>query len=234
MTASYGRPKVRDRPCTDRCASASRSVLARIRLSHVWAVSGVVIPVIVIAGTPLAVIDLTYDLRAGDIMFDTHALLRTDVFSAVAYGSPGSTSSGGSVVLATAFRLGGGSVWSRSARSWGPRALVRVPRLSCRWSATKRRHCSRWPVASAAGAVTLRPQSSDGLFAVTAWLVARRRTHPKGVDRDPDHRPVGQPSRKLLPGPAAARTGVGRGPLGTRTGARTLLLRASAASSRRS
>ena len=55
---------------------------------HVWAVCGVVIPVIVIAGTPLAVNDLTYHLRAGDIMFDTHAVLRTDVFSALAYGKP--------------------------------------------------------------------------------------------------------------------------------------------------
>jgi len=84
------------------------SVLARIRLSHVWAVSGVVIPVIVIAGTPLVMIDLAYHLRAGDIMFDTHAILRTDVFSAVAYGKPWLNQQWlAQLVLATAFRLGG-------------------------------------------------------------------------------------------------------------------------------
>src|SRR6266511_4810426 len=84
------------------------SALARIRLSHVWAVSGVVIPVMVIAGTPLAVIDLAYHLRAGDIMFDTHALLRTDVFSAVAYGRPWLNQQWlAQIVMTTAFRLGG-------------------------------------------------------------------------------------------------------------------------------
>ena len=84
------------------------SVLARIRLSHVWAASAVAIPVIVIAGTPLAVNDLAYHLRAGDIMFDTHAILRTDVFSAVAYGKPWLNQQWlAQIVLATAFRLGG-------------------------------------------------------------------------------------------------------------------------------
>jgi len=84
------------------------AVLARIRLSHVWAASAILLPVIVIAGTPLAVNDLAYHLRAGDIMFDTHAVLRTDVFSAVAYGEPWLNQQWlAQIVLATAFRLGG-------------------------------------------------------------------------------------------------------------------------------
>src|SRR5215207_11100767 len=89
-------------------ASRFPAVLARIRLSHVWAASAILIPVIVIAGTPLAVNDLAYHLRAGDIMFDTHAVLRTDVFSSAAYGSPWLNQQWlAQIVLATAFRLGG-------------------------------------------------------------------------------------------------------------------------------
>src|SRR4030095_12445894 len=85
------------------------STLARIRLSHVWAATGVLIPVIVIAGTPLAVIALAYHLRAGDIMFDIHAVLRTDVFSAVAYGKPWLNQQWlAQIVLAPALRRGGG------------------------------------------------------------------------------------------------------------------------------
>ena len=163
----------------------SASVLARIRLSHVWAVSGVVIPVIVIAGTPLAVNDLTYHLRAGDIMFDTHAVLRTDVFSAVAYGKPWLNQQWlAQIVLATAFRLGGwfGLVALRALLG----ALVlSFVFLACRAAGAATKRAAWLTLASGVmlmGGFTLRPQLLGmGCFAVTAWLVARRRTHPEGV-----------------------------------------------------
>ncbi len=79
-----------------------------IRLSQVWAAVAVLIPVLVMSGTPLFAIDLAYHLRAGDIMFDTHTVLRTDVFSAAAYGRPWLNQQWlAQIVLATAFRLGG-------------------------------------------------------------------------------------------------------------------------------
>src|SRR6266540_3917721 len=162
------------------------SVLARIRLSHVWAVSGVVIPVIVIAGTPLAVNDLAYHLRAGDIMFDTHAVLRTDVFSAVAYGKPWLNQQWlAQIVLAAAFRLGGwfGLV---ALRALLVGLVLSFVFLACRaaGAATKR---AAW-LTLAGGVVLLlarfhlRPQLFGMVcFAVTAWLIARRHTHPQGV-----------------------------------------------------
>jgi len=161
------------------------SVLAKIRLSHVWAASAVAIPVIVIAGTPLAVNDLAYHLRAGDIMFDTHAILRTDVFSAVAYGKPWLNQQWlAQLVLATAFRLGGwfGLVVLRALLG----ALVlSFVFLACRAAGAATKRAAWLTLASGVilmGGFTLRPQLLGmGCFAVTAWLVARRRAHPQGV-----------------------------------------------------
>ena len=161
------------------------SVLARIRLSHVWAVSGVVIPVIVIAGTPLVMIDLAYHLRAGDIMFDTHAILRTDVFSAVAYGKPWLNQQWlAQLVLATAFRLGGwfGLVALRALLG----ALVlSFVFLACRAAGAATKRAAWLTLASGIlllAGFMLRPQLLGMVcFAVTAWLVARRRTHPQAV-----------------------------------------------------
>jgi hypothetical protein len=162
------------------------SVLARIRLSHVWAVSGVVIPVIVIAGTPLFAIDLTYHLRAGDIMFDTHAVLRTDVFSSAAYGSPWLNQQWlAQIVLATAFRLGGwfGLV---ALRALVVGLALTFVFLACRAAGAATKRAAWLTLASGvmlpSALMVLRPQLMAILcFAVTAWLVARRRTHPTGV-----------------------------------------------------
>ena len=59
--------------------------LRSVRLSQVWAVTAILIPVVVIAASGIPAIDLTYHLRAGDVMLDTHSILRTDVFSAAAW-----------------------------------------------------------------------------------------------------------------------------------------------------
>jgi hypothetical protein len=161
------------------------SVLAKIRLSHVWAASAVAIPVIVIAGTPLAVNDLAYHLRAGDIMFDTHAILRTDVFSAVAYGKPWLNQQWlAQIVLATAFRLGGwfGLVVLRALLG---AVVLSFVFLACRAAGAATKRAAWLTLASGVmlmGGFTLRPQLLGmGCFALTAWLVARRRAHPQGV-----------------------------------------------------
>jgi hypothetical protein len=141
--------------------------------------------VIVIAGTPLAVIDLAYHLRAGDIMFDTHALLRTDVFSAVAYGKPWLNQQWlAQLVLAMAFRLGGwfGLVVLRALLG---AVVLSFVFLACRAAGAATKRAAWLTLASGAmlmGGFTLRPQLLGmGCFALTAWLVARRRAHPEGV-----------------------------------------------------
>jgi hypothetical protein len=161
------------------------SALARIRLSHVWAAAGVVIPVLVMTGTPLVAIDLAYQLRAGDIMLDAHAILRTDVFTATAAGKPWLNQQWlAQIVLATAFRLGGwfGLVVLRALLM----ALVLTfVFLACRAVGAPTKRAAWLTLASGVllpAGFQLRPQLLGMVcFALTAWLVARRRTRPEVV-----------------------------------------------------
>ena len=158
---------------------------ARIQLSHVWVATGILIPLFVIAQSPLAAIDLAYHLRAGDIMFDTHAILGTDVFTATAYGRPWLNQQWlTQIVLTSAFGLGGwfGLV---ALRAFLEALVLTFVFLACRaaGAATKR---AAWLTLAGGFMLTtgfkLRPQLFGMVcFAVTAWLVARRRTHPNGV-----------------------------------------------------
>jgi hypothetical protein len=168
-----------------RTPQSSASGLARIRLSQVWATAAVVIPVLVIAPMPLAMIDLAYHLRAGDIMFDTHAILRTNVFTAPAYGRPWLNQQWlAQIVLTTAFRLGG---WFAlvALRALLIALVLTFVFLACRAAGAATKRAAWLTLASGlllTGAFKLRPQLLGMVcFAVTAWLVARRRTHPEGV-----------------------------------------------------
>src|SRR5262245_17541041 len=161
------------------------SGLARIRLSQVWAASAVLIPVILIAATPLVAIDLAYNLRAGDIMFDSHAVLRTDVFSAVANGRPWLNQQWlAQIILASAFRLGGwfGLVALR-ALTMG--LVLSFVFLACRAAGAAAKRAAWLTLASGVllmAGFMLRPQLFGmACFAATGWLVARRRAHPDGV-----------------------------------------------------
>ncbi len=169
-------------------ASASRWPafgLRTIRLSHVWTATGIVVPVLVIAGTPLVSIDLAYLLRAGDIMFDSHAILRTDVFTAAAYGRPWLNQQWlAQIILTAAFRVGG---WFALAalRALLTGLLLTFVFLACRAAGAATRRAAWLTLASGVGLAAgfmLRAQLLGMLcFAATAWLVARRRTHPAGV-----------------------------------------------------
>jgi hypothetical protein len=156
-----------------------------IRLSQVWAATGVLIPVLVIVGTPLTAIDLAYHLRAGDVMLDTHTILRTDVFAATAYGRPWLNQQWlAQIVLATAFRLGGwfGLV---ALRAFLMAVVLTCVFLACRAAGATTRRAAGLTLAGGAllpAGFMLRPQLLGMVcFAVTAWLVARRRTRPGAV-----------------------------------------------------
>lgn len=159
--------------------------LGTIRLSQVWAAIGILIPVLVLAGMPLVAIDLAYHLRAGDIMFDTHAILRTDVFTATAQGRPWLNQQWlAQIVMATAFRLGGwfGLVALRALLTALVLAFVF---LACRAAGAVTKRAASLTLASGfvlASGFMLRPQLLGMVcFAATAWLVARRHAHPEGV-----------------------------------------------------
>ena len=180
-----GRPRTVTASALTRAPWRPALGLGTIRLSQVWAVVGIVVPVLVVSGTPLFAIDLTYHLRAGDIMLDTHSVLRTDVFSAAAYGRPWLNQQWlAQIVLATAFRLGGwfGLV---ALRALLVALVLTFVFLACRAVGATTKRAALLTLASGVllpAGFMLRPQLLGMLcFAVTAWLVARRRTHPAGV-----------------------------------------------------
>lgn len=163
----------------------ARSAASRLRLSQVWAVASVLVPVLVVTGTPLVAIDLAYQVRAGDVMLDTHSLLRTDPFTATAEGSPWLNQQWlAQILLAAAFRLGG---WLGLAVLRGALAAVVLTFvfMACRAAGAPTKRAAWLTLVSGAllpAGFQLRPQLFGMLcFAVTAWLVARRRTRPGGV-----------------------------------------------------
>jgi hypothetical protein len=155
------------------------------RLSQVWAAAAVVIPVLMIAGSPLDAVDLAYHLRAGNLMLNTHTILRTDIFTAPAYGRPWLDQQWlAQVVLADVFRHGGWFALAvlRALMSAGALGLVF---LACRAAGAATRRAAWLTFASGIvimPAFKLRPQLFGVLcFVAVAWLLARRATHPTGV-----------------------------------------------------
>jgi hypothetical protein len=160
------------------------SGLARLRLSHAWTAAAVVIPVLVITATPLVAVDLTYQLRAGEIMLDTHSVLRTDPFTATAGGGPWLNQQWlAQILLATVFRLGGwlGLAVLRAALAG---VVMTFVFMACRAAGASTKRAAWLTLPS--GALLpfdfqLRPQLFAMVcFAATAWLVARRGTRPGG------------------------------------------------------
>jgi hypothetical protein len=156
---------------------------ARVRLSHVWAVVAVAVPVIVVAGTPLVTLDLAYQIRAGNIMLSTGHLLRTDVLTFSAFGRPWLNQQwAAQLVLASVYRLGG---WLGLALLRGllTAAILILLYLACRVAGSSRRAAALLTFASAfvmAGGFQLRAQLLGMLcFAAVLLLVADRSSHPR-------------------------------------------------------
>jgi hypothetical protein len=156
--------------------------LAGVRLSHVWAVVAVAVPVIVVATTPLVTLDLAYQIRAGNIMLSTGHLLRTDVLTFSAFGRPWLNQQwGAQLVLAGVYRLGGwlGLVLLRGLLM---AAVLTLLYLACRVAGSSRRVAALLTFGAAfvmAGGFQLRAQLLGMLcFAAVLLLVADRSSHP--------------------------------------------------------
>lgn len=88
--------------------SRGKSSLPRPRLSTVWAVLAIGLPALAVFVGTIGVIDLAYQIRAGNIMLDTHSILTAEIFSFVGEGGTWLNQQWGSqVLIATAFRAGG-------------------------------------------------------------------------------------------------------------------------------
>jgi len=133
--------------------------------------------------------DVAYQIRAGQIMLDTHSVLRTDPFTFTVVGRPWLNQQwADGVMFALLYGAGG----------WRLLSLVRAVLvaltfgfvlLACRSSGCTYKQAARLTIGAflvAAGGIvgltSLRPQLFGMLlFALTMWLLANRRRHPQWV-----------------------------------------------------
>ena len=84
---------------------------------RLWLALGILLPALAATIAPMSTVDLAYQVRAGDLMLGSLAVLRTDPFTFTAFGEPWLNQQwGAGVLLAAAFAPAG----------WGGLALLRA------------------------------------------------------------------------------------------------------------
>jgi hypothetical protein len=159
--------------------------IAQTRLSTVWVVAAIAVPTAIAISTPLSSVDLTYQIRAGELMLDAGRILRADVFTVSAFGDPWLDQQwGAQVVLAAIFR-GGGWLALALFRGVATALVTSMVYASCRNAGATRRPAAGLTLAAgvfATGGFLVRPQLFGMIcFATTQWLLSRRDDHPKSV-----------------------------------------------------
>ena len=151
------------------------------RRSQLWAIASVAVPVAVLSAAPLVSIDLAYQVRAGEMMLDSHRVLRTDPFLLWTLGRPWLDQQWGTqLFLGLAYRAAG---WLGLAtlRALLDALTLSLVFLACRAAGAGRRTAAFLTLGSAVflAAESLRPgQFALPCFAAIAWLVAGRAEHP--------------------------------------------------------
>jgi hypothetical protein len=154
-------------------------------MAHVWLAIAIATPLIVELMGRMPAADLAYQVRAGDIMWRTHAVLRTDVFTFTVPGAPWLNQQWGAQLLLSAVHRAGG---------WNAIALLHAGLTSVAF-AFLFFACRRRGAASRAAALlclagfwvarqnlAMRPQLIGVLlFSVSLWIVAGRRAHPRAM-----------------------------------------------------
>jgi hypothetical protein len=152
-------------------------------MSHVWFVIALAVPMIDALLTKMASPDLAYQIRSGEIMLRTHSLLDTDVFTYTMTGKPWLNQQwAAQLFLGATYRLGG----------WNATVLMHAALkslafaflfLACRRRGVSTRTAALLSIAGfwvARQNLAMRPQLiAVLLFAVTLWILAGRRTHPR-------------------------------------------------------
>jgi hypothetical protein len=154
----------------------------RLTFSQLLACVAIVLPVVIALRASMATIDLAYQIRAGNIMLDTHRVLRTDLFTFTESGRPWLNQQwGGEILLALLFRAGGWAVIDLA------RAVIVATSFWLLYLACRARGAGIRPAAwLSLGALLVaiygfvpRPQMfAFLLFALTLWIVAKRIHHP--------------------------------------------------------
>jgi hypothetical protein len=160
----------------------ARGFPPRLSLPELWAVLAVLLPMLGALLATISTVDLAYQLRAGGIVFDQHALPSPDTFTFTAAGLPWFDQQWlAQVAFAALFRAG----------SWGLLAVARAMLVgliawlvfrACRWAGAETR-VAAWLTlfgfAVGMVALGLRPQLVGMVFfAATLAVLAGRDRHP--------------------------------------------------------
>jgi hypothetical protein len=151
-----------------------------------WAAIAVFVPTIVTFLTPTLAIDLAYQIRAGELMLDSHRVLSTDPFTFTMAGQPWLNQQwGAQVLLGFVFRAGGWPliVVLRGALIAG---IVWLLYLACRGRGVRPRTAALLTLTGWLSGIEilgqLRPQLFGLLlFSLCVWALATRQAHPKRV-----------------------------------------------------
>jgi hypothetical protein len=149
----------------------------RVSLTQVWVAAVVMLPVIALLNAPLSMIDLAYQIRAGEFMLRSHEVLRSDPLSFASMPTWFDQQWLAQVLLAALFQIGGwlALVLLRASLAAGIAILVF---LGCRAYELPRKRAALLTLASMSVAYTgmsLRPQLfALLLFAGTVWVLATR------------------------------------------------------------
>jgi hypothetical protein len=151
-----------------------------------WAAIAVLVPTIVTFLTPTLAIDLAYQIRAGELMLDSHRVLSTDPFTFTMAGQPWLNQQwGAQVLLGAIFRAGG---WTAivCARGILIAGIASLLYLACRGRGVRPRTAALLTLAGWLSGIEilgqLRPQLFGLLlFSLCVWALATRRTHPYRV-----------------------------------------------------
>jgi hypothetical protein len=154
-------------------------------MAHVWMAIAIVTPLFVAFMSQMSAVDLAYQIRAGDIMWRTHAVLRTDVFTFTVPGADWLNQQwGAQLLLGSTYRLGG---WNGIVLLHGALTSIAFAFLffACRRRGASARASALLTVAGfwvARENLAMRPQLiAVLLFTVTLWILAGRRAHPRAL-----------------------------------------------------
>ena len=160
-----------------------RRPLPALSLPELWAFLAVALPVVAALIAPMSTVDLAYQVRAGQLMIEQGAVLRTDPFTFTAGGQPWLDQQwAAQVVLGGLYEVGG---WALLAimRALLVGGIFWLVYRACRDAGAGQRAAAGLALAAfavAAVSLALRPQLFGmALFALTSWLVASRRRHPR-------------------------------------------------------
>ena len=152
-------------------------------IASVWGAIAVLVPMAATWLHQTMAIDLAYQIRAGELMLDTHRLLRSDPFTFTVHGQPWLNQQWlAEVLFAAVWRIGG---WNGIAFVWGLLVGVTtflVYRACLQTGATARNSAFVTLAGYVVGVqiLTLRPQLFGIVsFALAQWIIVSRRRTPR-------------------------------------------------------